>query len=129
MRWRSANLWAGKARRPRRRATSALAPRCLPQRNNRRRELKAMFTDWAPPSLHHLAIFTLASTIAAELAILMGIMDAKSIVRLTAIDAGYGAAAVAVVIFGVCRVIWGAKGYEYYLANHILDQDGAVPDR
>ena len=24
------------------------------------------------------------------------------------------------VIFGVCRVIWGAKGYEYYLANHIF---------
>ncbi|HEY4927457.1 MAG TPA: DUF2214 family protein [Roseiarcus sp.] len=79
-----------------------------------------MFTDWALASLHHLAIFTLAATIAAELAILMGIMDAKAIVRLTAIDAGYGAAAVAVVIFGVCRVIWGAKGYEYYLANHIF---------
>jgi putative membrane protein len=79
-----------------------------------------MFTDWALASLHHLAIFTLAATIAAELAILMGIIDAKAIVRLAAIDAGYGAAAAAVVIFGVARVIWGAKGYEYYLANHIF---------
>ena len=79
-----------------------------------------MFTDWALASLHHLAIFTLAATIAAELAILMGIIDAKAIVRLATIDAGYGAAATAVVIFGVARVIWGAKGYEYYLANHIF---------
>ena len=79
-----------------------------------------MFTDWALASLHHLAIFTLAAMIAAELAILMGIIDAKAIVRLATIDAGYGAAAAAVVIFGVARVIWGAKGYEYYLANHIF---------
>ena len=42
-----------------------------------------MFTDWALASLHHLAIFTLAATIAAELAILTGIIDAKAIVRLT----------------------------------------------
>ena len=41
-----------------------------------------MFTDWALASLHHLAIFTLAAMIAAELAILMGIIDAKAIVRL-----------------------------------------------
>ena len=79
-----------------------------------------MFVDWALASLHHLAIFTLAATIAAELAILMGIIDAKAIVRLATIDAGYGAAATAVVIFGVARVIWGAKGYEYYLANHVF---------
>ena len=79
-----------------------------------------MFTDWALASLHHLAIFTLAATIAAELAILMGIVDAKAIIRLATIDAGYGAAATAVVIFGVARVIWGAKGYEYYLVNHIF---------
>ena len=79
-----------------------------------------MFTDWALASLHHLAIFTLAAMIAAELAILMGTIDPKAIVRLATIDAGYGAAATAVVVFGVCRVIWGAKGYEYYLANHIF---------
>jgi putative membrane protein len=79
-----------------------------------------MFVDWALASLHHLAIFALAATIAAELAILTGIIDAKAIVRLATIDAGYGAAATAVVIFGVARVIWGAKGYEYYLANHIF---------
>jgi putative membrane protein len=79
-----------------------------------------LFTDWVLASLHHLAIFTLAATIAAELAILMGAIDAKAIVRLAKIDTGYGAAASAVVIFGIARVVWGAKGYEYYVANHIF---------
>lgn len=79
-----------------------------------------MFTDWALASLHHLAIFTLAATIAAELAILTLAIDAAAIKRLARVDMAYGVAATAVVIFGVLRVIYGAKGYEYYLANHIF---------
>jgi putative membrane protein len=79
-----------------------------------------MFTDWALASLHHLAIFTLAAVLAAELAILTPAIDARSIGRLARIDMAYGASATIVVIVGVCRVIWGAKGYEYYVANHIF---------
>jgi putative membrane protein len=79
-----------------------------------------MFTDWALASLHHLGIFTLAATIAAELAILSTNLDARSIGRLARIDAGYGIAAIFVVIAGIARVIWGAKGYEYYMANHVF---------
>jgi putative membrane protein len=79
-----------------------------------------MFVDWALASLHHLAIFTLAATLAAELAILSVSVDAAALRRLARIDTAYGAAATAVVIFGVLRVIYGAKGYEYYLANHIF---------
>lgn len=79
-----------------------------------------MFTDWALASLHHLGIFTLAATIAAELAILTTVIDARGIVRLAKIDAAYGLAATYVIIVGIARVIWGAKGYEYYIANHIF---------
>jgi putative membrane protein len=79
-----------------------------------------MFVDWALASLHHLAIFTLAATIAAEIAILTMALEASAIRRLARIDAAYGAAATATVIFGVLRVIFGAKGYEYYLANDIF---------
>jgi putative membrane protein len=79
-----------------------------------------MFTDWALASLHHLGIFTLASTIAAELAIVSSNMDARTIARLAKIDMGYGLAAAFVVLAGVSRVIWGAKGYEYYIANHVF---------
>jgi putative membrane protein len=79
-----------------------------------------MFTDWALASLHHLAIFTLAATLAAELAILTIDINTKAIGRLARIDMVYGLSAMAVVIAGIARVIWGAKGYEYYLANHIF---------
>jgi putative membrane protein len=79
-----------------------------------------MFIDWALASLHHLAIFTLAATIAAELALMTMALDASAIRRLARVDAAYGMAATAVVVFGVLRVIYGAKGYEYYVANHIF---------
>jgi putative membrane protein len=79
-----------------------------------------MFTDWALASLHHLAIFTLAAILAAELAILTMDIDAKAMGRLARIDMGYGISAGIVVVVGVARVIWGAKGYEYYVANHIF---------
>jgi putative membrane protein len=79
-----------------------------------------MFTDWALASLHHLAIFTLAAILAAELAILTMDVDAKAIQRLARIDTGYGLSATIVVIVGVARVIWGAKGYEYYMANYVF---------
>ena len=79
-----------------------------------------MLTDWALASLHHLAVFTLAAALAAELATLTIDIDARGMSRLAKIDLGYGVCAALVVIVGVARVIWGAKGYEYYLANHIF---------
>jgi putative membrane protein len=79
-----------------------------------------MLTDWALASLHHIGVFTLAATIAAELAILSTNVDARAIGRLARIDMGYGLAATYVVIVGVARVIWGDKGYQYYLANHVF---------
>ena len=79
-----------------------------------------MLTDWALASLHHLAVFSLAAVIAAEIAIMNVDLNARSISRLAKIDLWYGILATLVVVFGVSRVVWGAKGYEYYLANHIF---------
>jgi putative membrane protein len=79
-----------------------------------------MFTDWALASFHHLAIFTLAATLAAELALLTVNIDASAVRRLALIDTAYGVAAAVVVVAGVLRVFFGAKGYEYYIANHIF---------
>jgi putative membrane protein len=79
-----------------------------------------MFTDWALASLHHLGIFTLAATIAAEIAFLTADIDGRSIMRLARVDIAYGLSATFIVVIGIARVIWGAKGYEYYVANHIF---------
>jgi putative membrane protein len=79
-----------------------------------------MFTDWILACLHHVAVFSLAAVLAAEVALVSVALSAQSIRRLAAIDLWYGILAGAVIVFGVMRVIWGAKGYEYYLANHIF---------
>jgi putative membrane protein len=79
-----------------------------------------MLTDWILACLHHLAVFSLAGVIAAEVALLSVRIEAGGVRRLAAVDAWYGALAGLVIVFGVMRVIWGAKGYEYYLANHIF---------
>jgi putative membrane protein len=79
-----------------------------------------LFTDWILACLHHVAVFSLAAVLAAEIALMSIELTEKSIRRIGRIDVWYGAIAGAVIVFGVARVIWGAKGYEYYLANHIF---------
>jgi putative membrane protein len=37
--------------------------------------------------------------------------------RLTKVDAGYGLVAGLAVVIGICRVIWGGKGWAFYEAN------------
>ena len=79
-----------------------------------------MFTDWILACLHHVAVFSLAAVLAAELALINLELRAQSIQRIVAIDLWYGIIAGAVVVFGVIRVIWGAKGYQYYIANSVF---------
>jgi putative membrane protein len=62
----------------------------------------------------------LAGVLTAEIALMSVALTDKSIRRLGGVDIWYGVLAGAVIVFGVARVVWGAKGYEYYLANHIF---------
>jgi putative membrane protein len=79
-----------------------------------------MFLDWVLASLHHLAAFSLAAILAAEFTLIRNAMDARTIARLSRIDLHYGLTAGLVIVFGGLRVFFGAKGYEYYLANHVF---------
>jgi len=79
-----------------------------------------MLLDWSLASLHHLAVFSLAAIIAAEFTLIRNEMDAMTIARLSRIDLHYGITAGLVIVFGVARVFFGAKGHEYYFANHIF---------
>ena len=76
-----------------------------------------MLTDLILAILHHLAVLILIVLLAIEFALLKLGMAAKDLRRLTKVDAGYGAAAGLVIVIGVCRVIWGAKGADFYLSN------------
>jgi putative membrane protein len=67
---------------------------------------------------HHLLVFGLFSMVVAELVLVKPGLGAPELKRLGGIDAGYGLSALLVLIVGVLRVIYGAKGADYYLDNH-----------
>jgi putative membrane protein len=64
--------------------------------------------------LHHLAAFTLVSTLAIELVLLREQLTLSSVRRLLAVDGVYGAAAVVLLIVGLGRVFHFEKGAFYY---------------
>src|SRR6201992_1302976 len=76
-----------------------------------------MLTDLILAILHHLAIVTLIALLAFEFALLRPGITPDNLRRVTNVDAGYGAVAGLVVVIGVSRVIWGAKGADFYLSN------------
>jgi putative membrane protein len=76
-----------------------------------------MLTDLILAIMHHLAIVTLIVLLAFEFALLRPGVTAENLRRLANVDAGYGATAGAVIAIGVSRVIWGAKGADFYLSN------------
>ncbi len=75
-------------------------------------------TDLVLAILHHLLVFTLAGLLAAELALTRPGLSGQGLGLLGRIDAAYGGVAMAVIAVGVCRVLFGLKGWEYYVSNH-----------
>jgi putative membrane protein len=66
---------------------------------------------------HHVLVFSLVIMLAAEAALVRESMAASDIPRIAGLDMGYGATAFLVVGVGILRVIFGAKGYVYYVEN------------
>jgi len=78
-----------------------------------------MYLDFVLAAAHHIAIFALAAGLVAEFVLTRsGPFGADAIRRLARADALYGASAVAIVLIGIGRVIFGLKGWEYYVGNH-----------
>jgi putative membrane protein len=74
-----------------------------------------MFIDALLAILHHLAVFALAALLAMEFAVARPGLSGRSLGFLAGIDRFYGGMAGAVVIIGVLRVIYGLKGWEFYV--------------
>jgi putative membrane protein len=79
-----------------------------------------MFLDWVLASLHHLAVFSLMAILAAEFVLIRNDINSATIRRINRVDLHYGVAAGLIILFGFLRVYFGAKGHEYYFANHIF---------
>ena len=76
-----------------------------------------MTTDLLLAALHHLLVFGLVAMLVAEAVVLRGNVDATTVRRLAGMDTGYGATAVLLLGVGTLRVIYGLKGWDFYLHN------------
>lgn len=72
-------------------------------------------TDLILAILHHIAVFGLVAALAMEGVMLRA--PAIDPARLVRLDAVFGMTAVLAVAVGVCRVVWGGKGWAFYEAN------------
>lgn len=72
-------------------------------------------TDLLLAIAHHILVFGLVAMLMAERVLLRG--PRVDITRLASVDAGYGATAGLVLVVGVCRVIFGGKGWAFYEGN------------
>jgi putative membrane protein len=70
--------------------------------------------------LHHLAVFTLIALLAAEIAMLRPGISGARLSQLASVDMAYGIAAGLVLVFGFCRVFFGANGSGFYFPNPVF---------
>ena len=66
---------------------------------------------------HHILVFGLVIMLAGESALARQGLSPLDVKRLAGLDIGYGATALLIVVVGIHRVIFGAKGYAFYVEN------------
>ena len=70
---------------------------------------------------HILAILTMTVFLASEAALCRAEwLNAAVVERLVRLDIIYGVSALAVLLTGVARIVWGAKGMGWYLTNPLM---------
>jgi putative membrane protein len=74
-------------------------------------------TDLSLAIAHHLLIFLLAGVLAFEIGVIRPSMKREDVSRVASVDNWYGILAVAIVVVGLSRAIFAAKGWVYYETN------------
>jgi len=77
-------------------------------------------TDLVLAMLHHLLAFSLPAVIATEFMLVRGEQTPASVRQLARIDRHYGFMAAAVILVGIGRVVYGLKGWEFYVYNWVF---------
>lgn len=70
--------------------------------------------------LHFIFAFILVGALFAEAVLLRLPIDGRTARVLLRVDLFYGASAVLLILAGISRVVWGAKGWDYYQANPLF---------
>jgi putative membrane protein len=74
-----------------------------------------MWLDAILAYLHFSAIFILFAFLTVEIVLIRGVLDANAIRLLGRVDLWYFGAAAAVLVTGFLRLVFGAKGPDFYL--------------
>ena len=74
-------------------------------------------TDLFLAIAHHFLVFSLVGILAAELSLCRPGVSGGALARLAKVDGSYGIVASLIIVVGICRVIYGVKGAQYYLHN------------
>jgi len=69
---------------------------------------------------HYLSIFVTLGLLVAEFTLFRREMSAATVKLLPTLDLAYLGGAVAIIVTGLLRVFFFAKGAEYYAANHVF---------
>lgn len=76
-----------------------------------------MLADLVLAILHHVLVFGLFGLLSAEAVLLRPGLTGARLALLGRLDGLYGGVAGAIVLVGIGRVIWGLKGWEYYVTS------------
>lgn len=74
-----------------------------------------MWLDALLAYLHYTAIFFLVGFLAAEMVLVRGALDARAVRLLGKVDVAYFLSAIAVLVTGGLRLVWGNKGPDFYV--------------
>jgi putative membrane protein len=74
-------------------------------------------TDLWLAIFHHILVFGLAIMLGAQAVLVRQGMSGADAVRVARLDIGYGITSGLIIFVGIARVIYGAKGYLYYVEN------------
>lgn len=79
-----------------------------------------LYLDAGLAWLHFVLAFLLVGALCAELFVLRLPVTAPVARLLLRVDLFYGVSALLLILAGVSRVIWGAKGWGYYQGDHVF---------
>lgn len=69
---------------------------------------------------HHVLAFLLAAVLAAEFALARPGLKTADLPLLARIDGLYGGLAMALILVGIGRVVFGLKSWEFYVYSHVF---------
>ena len=85
-----------------------------------------MTRDLALAVIHHWALLILIAALFAEFVLLRQPLSPEGVRTLARVDQAYGGAAMLLLAAGFARVIWGAKGADFYFQNPVFWSKVAV---